>query len=674
MYDPTKHTWLKDVIIELFSSIDKIVYALISFVYQIFFNVSTASFLSGETVKNLFSRVQLILGVAIIFRLAITLIDGIINPDKITDNKNGASKIITRVLVSLVLIVLIIPLNIPQSDIEDGSYEAQLNNNGILFGTLYEFQNRILSENTLAKLILGKANNTSDLASSESMKQAGDELAATVLKSFVTVNMDEGKENETDLGSNNRLCKESENDSYVNYYINSTNSTRILNMTTLHCNEGYVFNYMYIISTVAAVLMLIIMIGFTLDIAIRAIKLSILRLIAPIPIISYIDPKGENALSTWGKTVTHTYLDLFIRLAVVFFILFVINEFINNGIVIVVSGGLVGKLSYVVIIIGLFYFAKSAPKFLLESIGQKYEGGFFSGIGRMFAMAATGAGTLGAIATNVKTQRTENDEQYPNQRFRNALRTFGSGVSGAVSGIYTGTRAAVTANDHQTASVLKAMNSRNALRAAHSTLLGRGLDNAYSLFTGNSLANRDEDIAKVNKEAADSLKAYKSVLQEEARKSTTLEGQYEVRDASGNLVTRSFNYERLVAAMNAKDNNGNFTYNGETFNVSNFDQNVMNKILDSQSEAYRQEAFANPNDSKYGKVITQWRNTEHAITEAGLNKDYRDENGLLHNGFDGSYDNIGATIGRANSRVADMNTDMRHIRHRANTQANNNNH
>ena len=39
------------------------------------------------------------------------------------------------------------------------------------------------------------------------------------------------------------------------------------------------------------------MISFTIDIAVRAIKLAVLRLIAPIPIISRIDPKSSKSIS-----------------------------------------------------------------------------------------------------------------------------------------------------------------------------------------------------------------------------------------------------------------------------------------------------------------------------------------------------------------------------------------
>ena len=56
-------------------------------------------------------------------------------------------------------------------------------------------------------------------------------------------------------------------------------------------------------------LIVVILLSFTIDVAVRAVKLAVLRLIAPIPIISYMDPKGskDSAFNSWVKTLTSTY-------------------------------------------------------------------------------------------------------------------------------------------------------------------------------------------------------------------------------------------------------------------------------------------------------------------------------------------------------------------------------
>ena len=54
---------------------------------------------------------------------------------------------------------------------------------------------------------------------------------------------------------------------------------------------------------------------------------------APIPIISYMSPKAKDngAFGTWVKSLTSTYLDIFIRLGVVYLILYLIQDIITNG-------------------------------------------------------------------------------------------------------------------------------------------------------------------------------------------------------------------------------------------------------------------------------------------------------------------------------------------------------
>ena len=79
--------------------------------------------------------------------------------------------------------------------------------------------------------------------------------------------------------------------------------------------------------------MSIIVLGFTVDVAVRAIKLAILRIIAPVPIITYITPGAEKdgAFGNWVKTLTSTYIDLFIRLAIISFGAYVIVKLTEDG-------------------------------------------------------------------------------------------------------------------------------------------------------------------------------------------------------------------------------------------------------------------------------------------------------------------------------------------------------
>ncbi len=410
---------INDLFRSLFALIDRVAYGLLGIMYEILFNVASADIFSNETVRNMYGRIQLILGVFMIFKLAITIIQGILNPDTFTDKKNGFGNIITRVITALVLLAVLTPINIPAARTE---YEIQLNNNGLLFGTLYSLQTRILENNTLGRLILGTTENTAGGTSTNDstltgadkqnakLKQSSNIFTSTVLKGFVRINVkSDGDKDETNPDS--RVCEYIDEDTLNIYTAYDASPNEILALINASCEapEGgaldkvmatykrlsgrdkYVFAYMPIISTIVAVVFVWILLGEIITIAMRSIKLAVLRIIAPIPIISNIQPsKDGGALGAWTKSLTTTYLELFLHLAVIYFILFLIQDMIVNGVVINNAKGLVGILSMIFIWIGMFFFIKIAPKFIMNAFGIKSTG---SNLG----MAAIMGGTAMAI-------------------------------------------------------------------------------------------------------------------------------------------------------------------------------------------------------------------------------------------------------------------------------------
>ena len=78
----------------------------------------------------------------------------------------------------------------------------------------------------------------------------------------------------------------------------------------------YDYDFNYIFAAVVGVIMILILLGITLSVAVRVFKLFLLEMLAPIPIISYIDPKSSKsgAFSAWTKQVIMTFVDIFIKL------------------------------------------------------------------------------------------------------------------------------------------------------------------------------------------------------------------------------------------------------------------------------------------------------------------------------------------------------------------------
>ena len=389
------------------------IYILLAVMYQVFFNVASAQLFESETIKNFYARFQLIVGVFMVFKLAVSILQGIMDPDKFMNPKEGFGNFITRVVISLALLTVIVPINVP--DVENAnSFEKYLNNDGLLFGTLYSLQDRILSSNTLGRLILGTTDNatlseeensgkTEEEIQKEKLAKSSRIFTSTILKAFLKINMlpSEAREDDDETKRENWYCgndlDDKGNAAIETYRRLDVDPTTLLSweILTADCeiNESfgdyvinaipiledfvgksrYIFSFNWFVSMIVGVVFLVILVGFTVDIAVRSIKLAILRLLAPIPIISYIEPKSskDGMFASWVKALTSTYLDLFLRLAIVYFVIFLIQDMIENGIVITEVGGLVGAFSFVFIMLGLFFFAKMAPKFIKDILGLK---------------------------------------------------------------------------------------------------------------------------------------------------------------------------------------------------------------------------------------------------------------------------------------------------------------
>lgn len=417
MHTGQKAGWFQKGIRGVLSTIDSGIYTVLSVICTIFFNVASSEIFSGEMVSAFFGRIQLIIGVFMIFKVSIAILSGIVNPDNMMSGKDGkgATKLVVRICVSLVMLVMVLPISLPNAQT---SWEKQLNNNGLLFGTLYEFQSRILSQNTLAKLILGT--NSED---AEDVREMGDAFAADVIRTFIMPNVTEEAEAENPVNYDERsnwVCKNAYSNLYE-HWAGSTDAGVILSLADESCDapgwwtgDLFAFYYMSLVSTVVGIALVIIMAFLTIDVAIRAVKLAVLRLLSPIPIITYVDPKSEKdgGFANWVKMLTSTYLDLFVRLAVIYFILFIIKEIASpsGGIVIEDASGIIGGISKVFIYIGLFMFALRAPKFIKDIFGIKGGEGAIGLAGLIGGTAALvgGAGAAGAMMAAGRTAMDTN--------------------------------------------------------------------------------------------------------------------------------------------------------------------------------------------------------------------------------------------------------------------------
>ena len=433
----------------------------------------------------------------------------------------------------------------------------------------------------------------------------------------------------------------------------------------------YVFSYMPFISMIVPLVFVVILLSFTIDVAVRAVKLAVLRLIAPIPIISYMDPKGskDSAFNSWVKTLTSTYLDLFIRLAAVYFAIFLIQDMIVNGVVINHGSGVIGIISLILIWIGIFVFAKQAPKFIKDVLGLKGESGkLFGGLGQALALGTAVGGIVGSAATHYRTAKKENAELHEGSSF-NGLRNAGAAVVGAISGGYTGAKA-FTAKDATAQSVLSAISKSNATRVAHSTAGGRLKSNAYNLFTGESLSSRGNNEIKA---AQDWIKAqgdWKSAVEAEAK---TNGADIDIASLIGATSPVNVRYEELERAV-ASSSNGIVKIRGVDFDSNLFTQSVMDDALKDQVRQYQAGSYKAGGKSYNAlkgvgqKLYKKFEDVQRAYDKVDKNSIPEAVRGNFNGYRPDEVDTYGAAVGAANAKISQGQNTMRQIMNNANDQ------
>lgn len=387
------------------AAIDFVVYSVVNLFYQLFMLISSAGLFSQEIIQEFATRIYVFLGLIMVFKVSISLVSYILNPDNFAKADVGAPALLKGFVFALVGIVLV-----PYA-----------------FEAAYSLQRIILKDNLIGNLILGSSSTVN--VTEDDIKNGGRNMAFTSLTAFIRLDTgilvngepviseacasdpvifehesvttsDSAEYALNDTGSLSTECsglqeligEEAVNllvSAYSNRSIRDLTNYNLLNLTIKSDSQApeYIITYTWLISTLAGAFMAYVFLMFCLDIAIRSVKLSFLQLIAPIPLISRIDPKkGKDLFGKWIKEVTSTYLDVFVRLIAIYFVLFVISALAtsgNRGIYNVVDPnneftGVSGLLVKVFIILGALSFAKELPNILKNLFGLdlKASGGF----------------------------------------------------------------------------------------------------------------------------------------------------------------------------------------------------------------------------------------------------------------------------------------------------------
>ena len=378
--------WFQKILVRFFMSIDKTLYNFITTLYDLLIAISRTSVLTQGDIAQFATRIEILLGIFMLFKLSFSLITYIVNPDDFTDKQKGFGKLVQNSVISLTMLVLV----------------------PYIFQMAFSLQAKVLNDNLLAKLLLGEkiteADGTTDSKQSETdvlIDDAGEELAFMVMlplfspnialtelipcSSLYSTNNAFNEECERALKENVKDKNDNAIENYKygieKYSIGLTFRTEMALMVYKYDGEKFLIDYKYPLSTAVAVITCLLLITFCIDIGVRSVKLAFLQLIYPIPVISFMDPKSgkDGIFSKWYKMCLSTFLSLFIRLLALYFGIYVIMRVGRHGMVDIINGSEVtnGWIK-LFIVIGILMFVKQMPK-ILENLGIKLDGdGSFS--------------------------------------------------------------------------------------------------------------------------------------------------------------------------------------------------------------------------------------------------------------------------------------------------------
>lgn len=415
----------------LFALLDGIVAWAIELLYVLLIKIADTN-VFGELIYQYLGRIYTFLGIFMVFKLSFAMINYIINPDTLTDKGKGFSKLITNVVISLILLAIT-----PN-----------------LFDAAFKLQSDLLSSNAVYQIVTGKKLPTSEGNSNKSLEEnakvQGKEMSYAVYSSFIYKSGGDDYELE-----DQKICEI------------KAGATCLLDEDVIIKKDGkkFTYEYKYLISTICGCAVAYMLLMFCFDAAVRSVKLGFLQIIAPIPILSMIDPgKGTDKVSKWGKECGKTFIDLFVRLAGIFFALDVIHSILSSKEMMKYysSGASVNNLFVrLFVIIGCLMFAKQLPNLIESILGIKLSGDGFSlkkklgNVPGLGVAKAAGAGALGfaggmaantwALGRDIKNNGIRNALTGHNKgdklQFNDFTRGFGkvfTGIGGGVSGARRG--------------------------------------------------------------------------------------------------------------------------------------------------------------------------------------------------------------------------------------------
>lgn len=400
-WDELKNGFLQEVCIAAVSTLQTFlygitekIYSLIVIVYNLFDKLCTARMLDNDVLKEMSTRIGYILGTIMFFYVIFSFIQMLIDPEKITNKDSGALSLVKKILIVLLLLAF----------------------SNSIFGILFKFQNEIIDKDVLPRLILPYT------VEQEDKDKFGNVLTYTLIETFYQLNenIEVANTSEYEACRSVRSAFFNEIYNYNRYslgYICLNETVPVsagVKVLIANTTVDWIINFNWLLAPICGIVVLYFLINYCLKIGMRIFQIMFLEVISPMAIIGYLSPKKDNMLTKWWKIYLSTYLDVFIRIAIINFVIFLINVLFTTGDGFIIwdslgnPTGIEVMFFKVVLIISLLAFAKKCPDLLKDMLGTNASKlGFGLGTKDIFneyhgllAGAATG-GAIGLLGGGI---------------------------------------------------------------------------------------------------------------------------------------------------------------------------------------------------------------------------------------------------------------------------------
>lgn len=361
--------------------IDSIAYGLIDNIYNLIDVLASGTLFEENTILTIMNNTYIVISIFALFRIALILVNAMINPDKLNDKENGIGSVLRNLVIMFVLLIF----------------------TPMLFREAYYIQKTVVDNHYISKIFNGKV---------ESSDNPGKTMQRIALQALIHPDTDVHTPGGTvpeianfqggkyvpgsECGGD---CEEAINDYNANILTGdqdlwSTFTKHIGKTEKVDGETVYVYTYTFLVTFAVGVFITYVLASMAIDIAVRSVELAVLQIISPLFIVTFIDPKSAKSgpFHNWLKTVGKTYASLFIKLGVLELMIMFVSLIPKITLFDDKSG--LKFWGTLVVLLAILIFAKKAPKWIGEMIGVDGEDSGIGGLGKKIGSAALVGGAL----------------------------------------------------------------------------------------------------------------------------------------------------------------------------------------------------------------------------------------------------------------------------------------